>query len=183
MCQKKTVINVVPNYFQPLWPQMMLYCITFPFRACWEIAEILLIFLKPYAIPTDESFDKLQLEGSAGTNLNVALTRSLSLITVVKSHYKTGFAAVQFSVIAGALREFQTQKPMKIPRITPCFTIVPFPGHKLFEFQHHAYVYLYFIFILLSQETHLPKIKFSSAFCRKSGVLVHLPTFEDNPLK
>jgi len=95
--------------------------------------------IKPYAIRADEPFDKYQLTGPEGTNLNVECTPSLpmSLIKDVKSHYKTSFAAVQFSVIAGALREFQLKKGMVVPEATPFGVVVPYPGHKLYHFSNH----------------------------------------------
>jgi len=140
LCQKESHSNAVPTYIKRPWYSMLIYLITFPFEASWEIAGLLVKALKRNALDANKSFDTFQLNGSQGSNFNIAVTQSLpiSLVKDVKSHYKTSFAAVQQSVLTGAVTEFHQEKGINLPRATPCYTILPYPGHKLDKFQNHA---------------------------------------------
>jgi len=141
MAHKESLRNAVPNFVSRPWYLYAIYILTFPFRAAWENAGVAVQALKSNILHADKPIDVFQLNGPHGSNFNVAVTQSfpISLIKDVKSHYKTSFAAVQLSVLAGALSEFYQEKGINLPRVTPCFTVLAYPGHKLDKFQNHAY--------------------------------------------
>jgi len=179
LCQKESHSNAVPTYVTRPWYSMTVYLITFPFQAAWEIAGLFVKTVKRNALKAGTSFDIFQLNGSQGSNLNIAVTQSLpiSLVKDVKSHYKTSFAAVQQSVLTGAITEWHQEKGIHLPRATPCFTVLPFPGHKLDKFQNHAYGRNNFNDKLVNFYSNVFHV------VRRSAAFIYLPTSKTDPIK
>jgi len=142
IAKKDAHLNVTPTYVERPLSQLISYYLSFPFLACWEVAGIVTQCLKPYDIRDNHQLENIRELGEREeeSRFKFEATKSLpiSLIKKVKSHYGTSFAAVMHSAVAGALREYQLQKEWKVPQLTPCVVVVPYPGYKFYKFQNHA---------------------------------------------